>query len=51
MSAWMQSRGHRGNLLNAELMDIGIGCAVGRSATGATVLWVQDFGRPRQGSR
>lgn len=47
MSAWMQSRAHRGNLLNPALTEIGVGCAVGESATGATVLWVQDFGRPR----
>ena len=47
MSAWMQSRGHRANLLNRGLTEIGVGCAVGRNATGYTVLWVQDFGRPR----
>jgi len=29
------------------LTEIGVGCAVGRGSTGYTVLWVQDFGRPR----
>jgi uncharacterized protein YkwD len=50
MSAWMQSRGHRSNLLNPAFREMGVGCAVGHSATGTvgdTVLWVQDFGRPR----
>lgn len=48
MNAWMQSRGHRSNLLNPAFRDLGIGCAVGHSsAVGDTILWVQDFGRPR----
>ena len=50
MNAWMQSRGHRSNLLNPAFREMGIGCAVGHSAVGSigdTVLWVQDFGRPR----
>jgi len=42
LDAWMQSQGHRGNLLHAAFKEVGIGCAVG----GDTVLWVQDFGRP-----
>jgi uncharacterized protein YkwD len=46
MSAWMQSRGHRSNLLNPAFREMGIGCAVGHNAAGDTVLWVQDFGRP-----
>ena len=45
MDAWMQSRGHRGNLLNAAFTEMGVGCAVGTNAAGYTVLWVQDFGR------
>jgi uncharacterized protein YkwD len=48
MSAWMQSRGHRSNLLNPAFREMGVGCAVGHSAAiGDTVVWVQDFGRPR----
>lgn len=45
MDAWMQSRGHRGNLLNDSFREMGVGCAVGKGAAGDTVLWVQDFGR------
>jgi len=45
MDAWMQSRGHRGNLLNPSFTEVGVGCAVGTNAAGSTVLWVQDFGR------
>jgi uncharacterized protein YkwD len=47
MNAWMQSRGHRSNLLNPAFREMGVGCAVGHGAIGDTVLWVQDFGRPR----
>ena len=47
MDAWMQSRGHRGNLLNAAFTEMGVGCAVGTNAAGSTVLWVQEFGRGR----
>jgi uncharacterized protein YkwD len=47
MDAWMQSRGHRGNLLNPAFTEMGVGCAVGTNAAGSTVLWVQDFGRGR----
>jgi uncharacterized protein YkwD len=47
LSAWMQSRGHRGNLLHSAFTELGVGCAVGRNAVGYTVLWVQEFGRPR----
>lgn len=47
MDAWMQSRGHRGNLLNAAFTQMGVGCAVGTNAAGSTVLWVQELGRER----
>jgi uncharacterized protein YkwD len=47
MDAWMQSRGHRGNLLNPAFTQMGVGCAVGTNAAGSTVLWVQEFGRGR----
>lgn len=46
MDAWMQSRGHRGNLLHAAFTEMGVGCAVGRNSAGYTVLWVQELGRP-----
>jgi uncharacterized protein YkwD len=41
---WMLSREHRGNLLHPAFQDLGVGIAVGKSAVGYTVLWVQDFG-------
>jgi uncharacterized protein YkwD len=46
MDNWMQSREHRGNLLQPALRDLGVGIAVGRNSVGYTVLWVQDFGAP-----
>lgn len=47
MQGWMQSRGHRANLLHAGFSEMGVGCAVGRNSVGYTVLWVQNFGRPQ----
>ncbi|HYN19897.1 MAG TPA: CAP domain-containing protein [Thermoanaerobaculia bacterium] len=47
MSAWMQSQGHRGNLLHPSFTEMGVGCAVGKNGAGYTVLWVQEFGRPQ----
>jgi len=44
MDNWMQSREHRGNILQPALRDLGVGIAVGRNSVAYTVLWVQDFG-------
>ena len=41
MKAWMNSPGHRSNILNRQFTKIGLGLA--RSADG-TPYWVQDFG-------
>ena len=41
MRAWMRSSGHRANILNCELRDIGVAYAV--SARGKP-FWTQDFG-------
>ncbi len=38
MSAWMNSAGHRRNILNCTLRAIGVGFAPGN-------VWTQDFGR------
>jgi uncharacterized protein YkwD len=44
MSAWMNSSGHRANILSTSRWEIGVGYAqVGGSAY--TRYWVQDFGR------
>jgi uncharacterized protein YkwD len=43
MAAWMDSDGHRRNILNCELRHIGVGLAYdGRSRP----HWTQDFGTP-----
>jgi uncharacterized protein YkwD len=41
MSAWMNSPGHRANILDPHYRDIGIGCAY---SAGHTPYWTQDFG-------
>ncbi len=43
MNGWMNSAGHRANILNCSFTDIGIGYAV---ATDGSPYWTQDFGRP-----
>ena len=39
MDAWMNSSGHRANILNKEAFAIGVGCYW----TGADFYWVQEF--------
>ncbi|MFI6166222.1 CAP domain-containing protein [Nocardia sp. NPDC051052] len=41
VGAWMRSAGHRANILNCGLRDIGVGFATGRNGT---PFWTQDFG-------
>lgn len=41
---WMESPGHRANILNGELRQIGVGHALGGSFG---VYWTQVFGTPR----
>lgn len=41
---WMNSPGHRANILDGELAQIGVGCAEGGSYG---VYWTQVFGTPR----
>lgn len=41
MTAWMNSSGHRANILHSSFKEIGIGCATGGSMG---LYWVQDFG-------
>ncbi|MFI5912905.1 CAP domain-containing protein [Dactylosporangium sp. NPDC051541] len=40
MNAWMNSSGHRANILNCKLKDLGVGLAY----QGKTPIWTQDFG-------
>jgi uncharacterized protein YkwD len=43
MQAWMNSSGHRANILNCRFRNIGIGLA----NAGRSPVWTQDFGTPR----
>jgi hypothetical protein len=47
ISAWMESEGHRHNLLNQKYTDVGIGIARGRYKGQETIFVVQMFGKPR----
>ncbi|WP_432976193.1 CAP domain-containing protein [Dactylosporangium sp. CA-233914] len=42
MNSWMNSSGHRANILNCKLKDLGVGLAY----EGKTAIWTQDFGTP-----
>ncbi|WP_433657677.1 CAP domain-containing protein [Nocardia sp. CA-128927] len=47
VNSWMNSAGHRANILNCGLKDIGVGYAKGGNGT---AYWTQDFGTSnRQG--
>ena len=46
MTAWMNSPGHRANILNCALKEIGVGYATDSSSRYG-VYWTQDFGTPR----
>lgn len=43
MDSWMKSEGHRRNLLNAELQEVGLGVAVSKEGTR---YWTQVFATP-----
>jgi len=47
MNGWMNSPGHRANILNSAFCDLGVGYAFGSTSTYGH-YWTQDFGR-RQG--
>ena len=42
MNAWMNSSGHRANILNADYTELGVGIAVGPRG----IYWVQLFRKP-----
>lgn len=44
MNAWMDSPGHRGNILSASNTQIGIGVAMGADGR---LYWTQVFATPR----
>ncbi len=43
MTSWMNSAGHKANILNCGFQNLGVGVAA--DATGA-LLWTQDFASP-----
>jgi len=43
MSSWMNSPGHKANIVNCAYRDIGVGVAADKTGT---LLWVQDFATP-----
>ena len=43
MTGWMNSSGHRANILNPNLREIGVGYAI-VAGSGYTRYWVQNFG-------
>jgi uncharacterized protein YkwD len=48
VQTWLESPGHRRNILNPDFRELGVGLAMGRGADGKyQVLWVQNFGAPR----
>lgn len=44
MTAWMNSSGHKANILNCAFKEIGVGLAY---TSGRTPYWTQDFGSSR----
>jgi uncharacterized protein YkwD len=46
MSGWMESKGHRKNILNHLFREVGFGVAIGKKTDGYRILWVQCFGKP-----
>jgi uncharacterized protein YkwD len=43
MTAWMNSPGHKANILNCTYTQIGVGYALSKSGS---PYWTQDFGKP-----
>lgn len=48
VTTWLDSPGHRKNILNPNFSELGVGLALGRGQDGKyQVLWVQNFGTPQ----
>ncbi|HYN22424.1 MAG TPA: CAP domain-containing protein, partial [Thermoanaerobaculia bacterium] len=48
VETWLDSPGHRRNILNPAFTELGVGLALGKGQDGKyQVLWVQNFGAPR----
>jgi hypothetical protein len=48
MESWMNSSGHRTNILNPNLTEMGVGAATGQDGR---IFWTQDFGTPIDGAK
>lgn len=48
MNSWLASPGHLANILTADFVDVGFGLAYGKNSAGYELLWVQNFGQPRE---
>ncbi|MGB6337901.1 MAG: CAP domain-containing protein [Thermoanaerobaculia bacterium] len=46
MRGWMESKGHRENILSRVYREVGFGVAIGKKTDGYRILWVQCFGKP-----
>jgi uncharacterized protein YkwD len=46
MGSWMNSKGHRENILNCKLTELGVGMWK-QSGSQYGIYWTQDFGTPR----
>jgi uncharacterized protein YkwD len=47
MATWMNSPGHRRNILDPAFKELGVGLALGRSGKSHQVVWAQAFGTRR----
>jgi uncharacterized protein YkwD len=47
MTTWLNSPGHRRNILDPRFAELGVGLALGRANGRYRVLWAQAFGTPR----
>ncbi|GAB9464107.1 Scp-like extracellular protein [Globisporangium polare] len=45
MTSWWNSPGHRANILNADVRDVGFGKAVNNGCGNYKTYWTQDFGK------
>lgn len=45
MTSWWNSPGHRANILNADVKDVGFGKAVNNGCANYKTYWTQDFGK------
>lgn len=49
METWMKSAGHRANILDPDLTEVGVGAVNKKGADNAENYWVQLFGTPGDG--